>query len=290
MKNKNDCFILQRKMQRLIFIILLMIPLGVFSLCQKKWQRTPSGIYYRIYTSDTAKPKPVHGDHIWMHLRKFSPKQKEIFNTRVFDTKNGVEMDYRKTGKASDVTEIFSLMGKGDSAIVKIPSSLLDSNGKAKKYYTFWLNLIDFKRKAVYDLDKKEQYKKQIMLDSLTVADYLTNANLLDALTDTFGNRYVLKHSGIGNAVMDGDSIRIHYIGRLANGRAFDDSYERNQPLPFVVGKRQVIDGLDKGIRNFHRGDKGILIIPSRSAYGDKEVGKIPPNSVLVFEVEILME
>jgi peptidylprolyl isomerase len=89
---------------------------------------------------------------------------------------------------------------------------------------------------------------------------------------------------------MDGDSIRIHYIGRLANGRAFDDSYERNQPLPFVVGKRQVIDGLDKGIRNFHRGDKGILIIPSRSAYGDKEVGKIPPNSVLVFEVEILME
>ena len=275
-------------MQRLIFIILIIIPLGVFSCNKKKWKHTESGISYRIYTSDTAKLKPVYGDHIWMHLRKFSPKQKEIFNTRVFDTKNGVEMDYKKSAKETDVTEIFSLMGKGDSAIVKIPSNILDSNGSVKKYYTFWLNLMDFKTKSVYEVEKNEHYVQQITLDSLQIIDYLRNNNLLEASGDEYGNRYFRKQQGTGNAVKAGDTISIHYSGKLTNGREFDNSYERNQSLSFVVGKKQVIDGLDKGIQHFYYGDKGILIIPSRLGYSDKEVGKIPPNSVLVFEFDIL--
>ena len=49
-----------------------------------------------------------------------------------------------------------------------------------------------------------------------------------------------------------------------------------------------MIDGLDKGIQNFYIGDIGLLIIPSKLGYGDKEVGKIPANSVLIFEIEIL--
>ena len=86
----------------------------------------------------------------------------------------------------------------------------------------------------------------------------------------------------------NGDSVNIHYTGKLLNGFEFDNSYGRNQTLPFVIGKKQVIDGLDKGIQNFYIGDKGLLIIPSKLGYGDKEVGKIPANSVLIFEIEIL--
>lgn len=275
-------------MQRLIFIILFLIPVGVFSVNLKKWKHTPSGIYYKIYTRDTAKQKPVYGDHIWMHLRKFSPKQKEIFNTRVFDVKNGVELDYKKSLKETDVTEVFSFMGKGDSAIVKIPSSVFDSNGSEKKYYTFWLNLLDFKSKTIYDTEKNEQYQKQIISDSLTVIDYLRNNNLLDAKQDIYGNWFFKKQAGTKKSIVDGDSISIHYIGKLYNGKEFDNSYNRKQTLSFVVGKKQVIDGLDKGIHDFCFGDKGILIIPSRLGYGDKEVGKISSNSVLIFEIEIM--
>lgn len=77
MKNKNECFILQRKMKRLIFSILFIVPVGLYSANHKKWKQTASGIFYKIYTNDTAKLKPVYGDHIWMHLRKFSPKKKK---------------------------------------------------------------------------------------------------------------------------------------------------------------------------------------------------------------------
>ncbi len=288
MKNKNECFILQRKMQRLIFIILFLIPGIAFSISKKNWKQTPTGIYYRIYTKDTTKEKPVYGDHIWMHLRKFSPKQKEVFNTRVFDTKNGVEMDYKKSAKETDVTEIFSLMGIGDSAIVKIPGNILDSNGSAKKYYTFWLNLLDFRTKSVYESEKTEHYNQQVILDSLSIADYLKNNDMKDVKSDEYGNWYFRKEPGTDVQVKDGDSISIHYVGKMLNGKEFDNSYERKQPLLFVVGKKQVIEGLDKGIRNFYVGDKGLLIIPSRFGYGDKEVGKILPNSVLVFVIEIL--
>ena len=275
-------------MQRLIFIILFIIPIGIFAFNKKKWRQTPSGIYYKIYTDDTSKLKPVYGDHIWMHLRKFSPKQKEIFNTRVFDVKNGVEMDYKKGAKETDVTEIFSFMGKNDSAIVKIPSNMYDSNGNAKKYYTFWLNLLDFNSKAEYDYNKIEKYKQQVVLDSLAIIDYIISNDLNQCKQDEYGNWFLVTQHGTEKLIKENSSILIHYRGKLTNGKEFDNSFDRKQPLSFVVGKKQVIDGLDKGIQNFYIGDKGILIIPSRLAYGDKEVGKIPPNSVLIFEVEIL--
>lgn len=275
-------------MQRIIFVILFVIPVGVFSFCNKKWKQTPSGIYYKIYTNDTSKPKPIYGDHIWMHLRKYSPKENEIFNTRIFDAVNGVEMDYKMSSKNTDVTEIFSLLGRGDSALVKIKTSLLDSNGSKKKYYTFWLNLLDFKRKDIHEKEKSEQYNEQIIVDSIAIHDYIEYNELQKGMYDEYGNYFLVKRHGTEKLVRTNDSVTIHYVGKLLNGNEFDNSYDRKQPFTFVVGKKQVIDGLDKGVQHFYVGDKCLLIIPSRLAYGDKEVGKIPANSVLVFEMEIL--
>ena len=275
-------------MQRIILIILFIIPIGVFSFCNTKWKKTSSGIYYKIYTKDTLKPKPIYGDHIWMHLRKYSPKKKEIFNTRIFDAENGVEMDYKMSVKNTDVTEIFSLLGKGDSALVKIKTSLLDSNGSKKKYYTFWINLIDFKRKEIHAQDKSQKYKEQIIVDSLAMRDYIEYNSLQKGTYDEYGNYYLLKKHGTEKSIRPNDSVTIHYVGKLLTGYEFDNSYDRKQPFKFTVGKSQVIEGLDKGIQHFFVGDKAVLIIPSRLAYGDKEVGKIPANSVLVFEIEIL--
>jgi FKBP-type peptidyl-prolyl cis-trans isomerase FkpA len=288
LKNKNECFILQRKMKRFIFIILFLIPFGVFSFCHHKWQKTASGIYYKVYSKDTSKAKPIYGDHICMHLRKYSTKKKEIFNTRIFDAQKGVEMDYKKPEKTSDVTEIFSFLGRGDSAFVKIPANLIDSNGSKKKYYTFWLNLIDFKTKEIHTLEKKERYEQQLVLDSLAILDYIKNYDLHQCTQDEYGNWYLVKQHGSEKLVKSGDSVTIHYSGKLTNGKEFDNSYDRKQPFKFMVGKKQVIDGLDKGIQHFYVGDKCILIIPSRLGYGDKEVGRIPANSVLIFEMEIL--
>src|SRR3954468_16820123 len=116
-------------MKKSVLIYLFILPIVLFSSNNKKWKHTVFGISYKIYTNDTSKEKPVYGDHIWMHLQKFGLNNKEMFNTKIFDTKTGVEMDFKKPEKSGDVTEIFSLMGRGDSALVAIPAHLTDSNG-----------------------------------------------------------------------------------------------------------------------------------------------------------------
>ena len=275
-------------MLRVVFILFFLLPVCILASDKIKWKQTASGIYYKIYKTDTGKLKPVYGDHIWMHLRKYGPNKKEIFNTRIFDIQNGVEMDYKKPNRKADVTEIFSLMGIGDSAYVKIPSNLIDSNETDNRFYTFKLNLLNFKRKDAYLDEKNEHYDQQVILDSFSIVDYIRNNDLHDCKPDEFGNWYMRKEMGTGRPVKENDTVTINYIGRLTNGKQFDNSFDRKQPFSFVVGKKQVIDGLEKGILNFFYGDKGILLIPGRSGYGDKEVGKIPPNSVLIFEFEFL--
>ncbi|KAG0200161.1 FK506-binding protein 2A [Mortierella sp. GBA30] len=87
----------------------------------------------------------------------------------------------------------------------------------------------------------------------------------------------------------DGDSLTMDYTGTLwSNGEQFDTSVGRG-PFDFVLGQGQVIKGWDQGLRGMCVGEKRKLSIPSHLAYGERSMGaKIPANSALVFEVELL--
>jgi len=87
-----------------------------------------------------------------------------------------------------------------------------------------------------------------------------------------------------------GDSIQVHYTGTLlADGNKFDSSVDRGQPLPLTLGVGQVIKGWDEGLQGMCLHEKRILTIPSDMAYGSRGFGSvIPPNSALVFDVELV--
>ncbi|HTQ47542.1 MAG TPA: FKBP-type peptidyl-prolyl cis-trans isomerase [Polyangiaceae bacterium] len=93
---------------------------------------------------------------------------------------------------------------------------------------------------------------------------------------------------GKGPAAKDGDKVRVHYTGTLLNGTKFDSSRDRNQPFDFTLGKHMVIQGWDQGVAGMKAGEKRKLVIPSPLAYGPQGRPGIPPNSTLVFEVELL--
>ncbi len=95
---------------------------------------------------------------------------------------------------------------------------------------------------------------------------------------------------GTGSAeVKSGDTVVMHYTGTLENGTKFDSSYDRNQPFETKIGVGQVIKGWDQGIPGMKVGGKRRLIIPSDLGYGSRGAGpKIPPNSTLIFDVELL--
>lgn len=90
------------------------------------------------------------------------------------------------------------------------------------------------------------------------------------------------------HAVEEGDTVTVHYIGTTQDGVKFDSSYDRGTPFFFKVGGGKVIEGWEKGLIGMKVGGQRILVIPPDMAYGDRQVGAIPPDSVLVFAVELL--
>lgn len=93
---------------------------------------------------------------------------------------------------------------------------------------------------------------------------------------------------GEGKEAKTGDTVTVNYLGTLENGTKFDSSYDRNQPFTTQIGVGAVIKGWDEGIPGMKIGGKRKLIIPAELGYGAQAAGTIPPNSVLIFEVELL--
>ncbi|MHB1330871.1 MAG: FKBP-type peptidyl-prolyl cis-trans isomerase [Minisyncoccota bacterium] len=93
---------------------------------------------------------------------------------------------------------------------------------------------------------------------------------------------------GNGALASAGDEVTVHYVGTLSDGKVFDSSRDRGEPFTFTLGSGQVIRGWDDGVAGMRVGGTRRLTIAPDYGYGDRAVGPIPPNSVLIFEVELL--
>jgi FKBP-type peptidyl-prolyl cis-trans isomerase len=93
---------------------------------------------------------------------------------------------------------------------------------------------------------------------------------------------------GTGEEAKSNSLVTVHYKGTLENGTQFDSSYERNQPFTTPLGQGSVIKGWDLGIPGMKVGGTRRLTIPADLAYGSQGQGSIPPNSTLIFVVELL--
>jgi FKBP-type peptidyl-prolyl cis-trans isomerase len=130
--------------------------------------------------------------------------------------------------------------------------------------------------------------EEQLKDDIEIIEQYLAENNITAQSTES-GLRYVIELEGSGDHPEPGDNVKVHYTGTLLDGTKFDSSLDRNEPLEFAIGRRQVIQGWDEGIALLKPGGKGTLFIPSPLAYGERGAGGvIAPNSVLKFDVELV--
>jgi FKBP-type peptidyl-prolyl cis-trans isomerase len=94
---------------------------------------------------------------------------------------------------------------------------------------------------------------------------------------------------GTGTEAVAGKKVTVHYSGFLTNGTMFDSSIPRKTPFTFILGAGEVIQGWDRGVVGMKVGGKRKLTIPSKYGYGARGAGGvIPPNSTLIFDVELL--
>ncbi len=94
---------------------------------------------------------------------------------------------------------------------------------------------------------------------------------------------------GTGLTPPNHSNVIVHYTGMFKDGRVFDSSVSRGQPFSFILGAGQVIRGWDMAVAGMKQGEKSRFVIPSEYAYGSNGAGGvIPPNTDLVFDIELL--
>jgi FKBP-type peptidyl-prolyl cis-trans isomerase len=93
---------------------------------------------------------------------------------------------------------------------------------------------------------------------------------------------------GTGATAVVGDTVTVQYIGTFTNGTKFDSSYDRGTPYVFQVGAGRVIAGWDQGVPGMKVGGKRRLTIPPNLAYGSSGQGVIPPNTTLLFDIDMV--
>lgn len=130
---------------------------------------------------------------------------------------------------------------------------------------------------------KKKKTKAQSEKDEEIITTYISNNNL-DAKSAGSGLYYVIKKEGTGAQPSSNSSVKVVYKGYLSDGTVFDQSKTEG----YTTSLAQVIKGWQQGIPYFKKGGTGMLLIPSALGYGAQATGKIPANSVLVFDIELV--
>ena len=110
-----------------------------------------------------------------------------------------------------------------------------------------------------------------------------------DPIKTSSGLEYWDIKVGTGDTAVAGKPVRVHYTGWLTDGKKFDSSVDRGQPFVFPLGAGRVIKGWDEGVAGMKIGGKRQLRIPPDLGYGARGAGGvIPPNAILVFDVELV--
>lgn len=260
----------------------------------------PNGAEYKIH-KDVEGPTPKEGDILTLHMILRNSKDSILRNTYT----EGQPFQYKLSpsafkGSADDALSLFS---KGDSAtfLVNVDSMFakmgqplppgIDAGSKLK----FEVLITELKTVAELQKEQEEVMKKeqeasaaQVQKDEEIIAKYLAEKKI-KATRYASGLYYQQVKSGSGAVPVSGDSVSVHYTGMLLDGTKFDSSVDRGEPITFPIGSGWVIKGWDEGVMKMKQGEKGRLFIPSGLAYGNRGAGgAIPPNAVLIFDVELV--
>ena len=156
-------------------------------------------------------------------------------------------------------------------------------NIKMKHFIKSVLPIFALSGMLLFSSCSKDDSEEQLALDITIIEKYITD-NGLNAKSTSTGLYYAIDYLGNGKYPNSNSQVLIRYRGTLVDGTLFDENW--NPPINFKLN--DVIQGWKQGIPLFREGGIGMLLIPSGLGYGDKNVGNIPPNSVLIFEIELI--
>lgn len=187
--------------------------------------------------------------------------------------------DISKNFKDNDFELDFALLNAGLQDGRSGAAAKLDQENMAATMDEFQQFMIERQQKKIADQAEKNSAAGQAFLAE--------NKTKEGVITLESGLQYKVLSAGTGSKPTVDDEVQVHYRGTLIDGTQFDSSYDRGEPVEFPVSR--VIAGWTEALQLMEVGSKWQLFIPAQLAYGSQAMGNvIAPNSVLIFEVELL--
>ena len=284
----------------LICIISFVIQIG----CGPKTGRTAKGYEYTIVSENEKGQKVNPGDDVNFNIAFYL--NDTLKDARPLD--QNVPTDIGKQPYPPFI-ELLSLLKVGDSAfvIVKLDTmSNLSPQYKKTDIVKYAVKVNSITDKAVVEKRNAELAQKKAAMQELSAGLVKQKPELLAKLQATAkevsagtfkptrssptGIQYLLLEPGNGPVHKATEDAFVHYIGCTKDGKEFDSSLNRGEPLPVKVGTGGVIKGWDEALMTLPAGSRAIIVIPSALAYGKQGAGNgaIPPDSDLLFYIHIL--
>lgn len=259
---------------------------------------TDTGLKYQFHDQNEQGRKPKIGDILTLHLAIKSSKDSTLRDTQ----KEGrpLQIMLQTPPFKGSFEEGLAMLSKGDSASFFVNvDSLFSKMGQPLPQgivkgsdIQFAVRLLDVQNEQEFQKAQATAREGQVKKDAASIDAYIAQKGLKTIKTAS-GLHYVVVKEGTGAKPTAGQIVSVHYAGRLLDGKEFDSSYKNPQsggkPIDFPIGQQMVIPGWEEGIMSMRKGGKSTFIIPSGLGYGEQgSPGAIPPNSVLVFDVELV--
>ncbi|MBP6386867.1 MAG: FKBP-type peptidyl-prolyl cis-trans isomerase [Pseudarcicella sp.] len=255
------------------------------------------GVKINIVSHDSNAKKLKEGDIITFNL-EIKTGSDSLLNSTYKDGKpqnfQVLPKDTSKTGYKGRFENSFNLLSVGDSAVVYVSVDSLAKMSPLPPFLKkgtdikFFVKILKAQTQAEFqkDMEKEAVKAKAAAVKRLADAPSLISAYVakrkMSFTTSKSGLVYSISGTGTGAAAQKGDNCKINYIGKFTDDRIFD----QNKGVEFPVAG--AIEGFMEAMTLMKKGQKGTFIIPPALGYGEQDNAKIPGNSVLVFELDML--
>jgi FKBP-type peptidyl-prolyl cis-trans isomerase FkpA len=287
------------------FLALLSIA-GLLQACDSNpypgFETSEGGLPYKIYRNEPANTQtPKEGDIVYMKV-KYEAEDTVFYDS--FKEGNMLTLQYPTCSYKGSIDECISKMTKGDSALmwtsadsffVKVLRTEVPKKLKPGSKLHFTIQLKDIMTKAQIDVKKQADMAELEKMSGENkskepelINEFLKN-NKISQKPTASGLYIIIDQKGTGPVAKSGDNVSVHYTGKFLDGKVFDSSIERGEPIEFPAGVGQVIKGWDEALLALPQGTKARLVIPSNLAYGENGAPPvIQPFTPLTFEINLV--
>ena len=281
-------------MKRIWYYISIICVLASCSQPEVVFETLPSGVEMAYVERNDDGEMANAGDAWILDVRYYSDSDSLLFDSRSVTSK--FTMECPADSMSGCIEEALHMIHSGDSMIVKVDAErfFTVSRGivmpdfiKRGSRLTFYVRCNGIVPKTTLDQQFGEYISKMMANERMLISNYIEREQIA-AVPSPTGLYKIVLQPGTGKQTAENKTVTVHYVGMFVEGTEFDNSYKRNKPLTFKLGRDLVIPGWEEGIATMKKGEKARLVCPSNLAYGPEGTKGIPPFSTLVFDIEMI--